>query len=240
MFQGAPLAGIFMVLAIFIAGLDWVAVGFNLRRVQWFAKPATMVFLLGSLCLVIFSHQSPGVVPLWQSPLAWFVLAAFFSLLGDIFLMLSAGLFLAGLGAFLVAHLAYIAGLNTSLPPLLPLGIGLAAMSGVVAAVMKRVQPGLANQTGGRRLAPAVLTYSLILSAMMLSAVLTLFRPEWDKPDAVLVAIGGILFLCSDTLLGWDRFVGPVRHGRLGVMVTYHLAQFALAGGALLHFAFMP
>lgn len=236
MFQAVPLAGGLMILAFFLAGLDWLAVGFNWRRVQWFAKPGTMVVLLGSLSLVISGSGAAQGKPLWQGPLTWFFLAALFSLLGDVFLMLSAGFFLAGLGAFMAAHLAYIAGLNTSLPPLAPLGVGLVLVGGLVAGVYSHLRAGLMSRPGGRRLAPAVLVYSLILGAMLLSAVLTLFRPEWEKPAAALAGIGGILFLSSDTLLGWDRFVRPVRNGRLWVMVTYHLAQFALAGGALMHF----
>ena len=38
-------------------------------------------------------------------------------------------------------------------------------------------------------------------------------------------AVGAVLFLVSDTLLAWNRFVRPVRFGDVGVHVTYHLAQ---------------
>ena len=31
-----------------------------------------------------------------------------------------------------------------------------------------------------------------------------------------------------DALLGWNRFVRPLAHGNLAVMVTYHLAQILL------------
>src|SRR5262249_23566690 len=44
----------------------------------------------------------------------------------------------------------------------------------------------------------------------------------------VVAATGGVLFLLSDLLLGWNRFVGPAGGGHLGVMVTYHAAQLAL------------
>jgi uncharacterized membrane protein YhhN len=37
--------------------------------------------------------------------------------------------------------------------------------------------------------------------------------------------VGAVLFLISDTLLAWNRFVRPVRFGSLGVHVTYHVAQ---------------
>jgi uncharacterized membrane protein YhhN len=41
-------------------------------------------------------------------------------------------------------------------------------------------------------------------------------------------AVGAVLFLVSDTLLAWNRFIGPVPRGSLPVHVTYHLAQILL------------
>ena len=35
----------------------------------------------------------------------------------------------------------------------------------------------------------------------------------------------GILFLASDSLIAWERFVRRVPQGPLAVIVTYHLAQ---------------
>jgi uncharacterized membrane protein YhhN len=70
----------------------------------------------------------------------------------------------------------------------------------------------------------------------MLLAVSTFFRYDWNTNAAALTGAGGILFFTSDLLLAFDRFVKPVRHGALIIMVTYHLAQIALVGGALLQF----
>ncbi len=42
---------------------------------------------------------------------------------------------------------------------------------------------------------------------------------------AIATAAGGILFLASDSLIAWERFVHRVPHGPLAVIVTYHLAQ---------------
>src|SRR2546429_181568 len=81
--------------------LDWLAVSRGIRALEYVAKPAT---LLSLLAYAAFGHASP-----------WLVAALVFSLLGDIFLLLPAGLFLARLGAFLVAHLAYIRAVAASL-----------------------------------------------------------------------------------------------------------------------------
>ena len=41
-------------------------------------------------------------------------------------------------------------------------------------------------------------------------------------------AAGAVMFLASDTLLAWNRFVRPVRYGPVGIHVTYHVAQILL------------
>ncbi|MDQ2727613.1 MAG: lysoplasmalogenase [Actinomycetota bacterium] len=44
----------------------------------------------------------------------------------------------------------------------------------------------------------------------------------------VLAGGAAVLFYASDATLAWDRFVGPLRRGRLAVIVTYHLGQAGL------------
>jgi hypothetical protein len=43
-----------------------------------------------------------------------------------------------------------------------------------------------------------------------------------------ITGVGGVLFLTSDALLGWGRFVGATLGGRVLVHVTYHLGQAGL------------
>lgn len=83
--------------------LDWWAVANQRKPVEWIAKPAALAFLL----LWAMLGEQAG----------WALLAALtFSLLGDVYLMLPANLFAAGLGAFLIGHLAYIALFDAPLP----------------------------------------------------------------------------------------------------------------------------
>ena len=44
-------------------------------------------------------------------------------------------------------------------------------------------------------------------------------------------AIGAVSFLCSDTLIARDRFVAHIPHGKVLIIVTYHLAQFLILIG---------
>ncbi|MFZ5819987.1 MAG: lysoplasmalogenase family protein, partial [Chloroflexota bacterium] len=59
------------------------------------------------------------------------------------------------------------------------------------------------------------------------TALLTLFRPEWKSAPALLVSAGAFLFYLSDIALAWNRFVSPIRHGRMLNIGLYHLGQIA-------------
>jgi uncharacterized membrane protein YhhN len=79
--------------------------------------------------------------------------------------------------------------------------------------------------------------YATFISLMLFSALMTLFRTDWLSSPAYLVSFGAVLFVASDIVLAWDKFVNPVRRGRLVVMMTYHLGQFALIAGAVGQFS---
>src|SRR5258708_28856065 len=92
---------------------DWCAVARDAKGLESVFKPAT---LLGVIAVTVVILQTPHDV--WQAQ--WFLVGFVFSLLGDIFLMLpSSRGFIFGLGAFLLAHLCYIVGLNPGAPPIL-------------------------------------------------------------------------------------------------------------------------
>ncbi len=44
-------------------------------------------------------------------------------------------------------------------------------------------------------------------------------------------ALGASLFAVSDWILGHERFVAPIRHGRVAVHVTYFVGQVLLVLG---------
>jgi len=209
-----------------IAVLDWAAISRNWVIVHAFAKQGVMI------ALIAWSWFSSD----WKGLLLWFGLALVFSLAGDIFL-LSSRLFLPGLVAFLLAHLAYLLGFNLNLPSI-PVIIGVVlGAAGLDALIYPPIRAGLSHKPESKNLAIPIMVYGFILSLMMLSAVATLFRSDWPNVwNAILMAAGGILFFVSDNILARDRFVHTIRNGQLQVMVTYHLAQMALITGALLHF----
>ena len=81
-----------------------------------------------------------------------------------------------------------------------------------------------------------MLIYTIVISVMLFSAMLTLLGDKWFSIHALTVCAGAALFFLSDAILAWNKFVSPIRYGRLMNMASYHLGQLLIALGAALHF----
>ena len=223
-----------ILLFLLVAALDWAAVARGWKRVEYAAKPAALAVLLGLLILV-GGFGSPALI--------CFGLGLSFSLVGDVLLMVSYvrpsnRWFLAGLVSFLLAHLAYIVGLITPLTGVsLFWVIGLGLILGLTASrLLRRILAGVEEKRLYRLAAPVGI-YGTVLTVMLLAALLTLYRPDWQKGAAALTGLGAILFYASDVVLAWDKFIAPLRKARLANIIPYHLGQLALVVGILLQFA---
>jgi uncharacterized membrane protein YhhN len=221
------------ILFFLVALTDWVAVAKGWKKTEYAAKPAAMLVLFGILA---------GYGGFSSVPLICFGLGIFFSLAGDIFLMISYyrfsnRWFIPGLFAFLLAHASYIAGLNIPLPDVSPIwSMGLAIVLALSAArLLRRIVAGI-RQKGLRRLALPVTSYGIVITLMVLAALLALSNPAWKASASGLVACGALLFYSSDILLAWNKFVKPVRRSRIANMLLYHLGQAALVAGVILQF----
>jgi uncharacterized membrane protein YhhN len=212
---------------VFIAILDWLAVAFGWYRAKYITKPLVMIVLIAWLSI------NGG----WQYPAIFFLVGAVFSLLGDVWLMLPGNYFLAGLVSFLLAHLVYIVGFSVETPVFTPLLILLTILTiGIAVFVTRKIRQGVFRKTGARRIRWSVTLYSIVITIMFLSALATIGKPGWEPANYLSVALGGLLFYLSDTMLAYDRFVTPIRYGRLFVRITYHIGQILLLTGAVNHF----
>jgi uncharacterized membrane protein YhhN len=114
--------------------------------------------------------------------------------------------------------------------------MGLAILLALTAArILRRVIAGV-RQKGLQRLVLPVGLYGTVITLMLLSALLTLYTPRWKSLASLLVASGALLFYSSDVLLAWNKFVTPIKNGRLANMILYHLGQFAMVTGVILQF----
>jgi uncharacterized membrane protein YhhN len=219
-------SGLAFAVALTLAMMEWLAVARHWRRLEFVFKPATLVaVIIAAWLLTRNSHDT------WMA--RFFLPGLILSLAGDIFLLLPGGrFFVLGLASFLLAHLCYTVGLNPTPPPgpALALVVPVAAIGLMLA---RGILSGLRGQ-GQMALAIPVALYGVVLSAMLISAWATLFRPEWTPLRQGMVIVGASLFFASDTMLAWNQFVEPLPSGRVRVMVTYHLAQMALAASIAL------
>jgi uncharacterized membrane protein YhhN len=204
------LAWLLLALAAGLAVTDWIAVAHSNHKLRWITKPGVMVLLIG----VAFTLRPAGA-----SQRDVFAGALFLSLIGDIYLLLQGERwFLAGLVAFLAAHLAYIDGFLFG-----GLDRGRLLYSALAVALVSLLLGGYVLRSmfrgADRRLVPAVSVYLLAISAMVALAAAT------GRPASV---AGAGLFYASDSLIAWNRFMRPFAWAPLAVIVTYHLGQAGL------------
>ena len=186
-----------------IAVLDWWAVATDRRDIERWAKPAVMVFLIAAAVLI--PAESDWIR--W-----WIVIGLAFGLVGDVLLFYDR--FIPGAAAFLVGHLAYVVALL--LVPQEPRGLLVGGVIVLLVAVFVGRQIVAGAWAKAQMLGAIGAAYMLVIGVVVVLAV---------GSTSLVVAIAALLFLTSDALLAWARFVGPAPGGRVTVMVTYQLAQ---------------
>jgi uncharacterized membrane protein YhhN len=214
-----------LIISLVFAILDWIAVERKIKKLEYIAKPMTMVALMA---WIVLSADVTG-------QMTWFMIGAILCLAGDIFLMIPRDMFIFGLIAFLSGHILYIFGFNSGSPVINWLGGFVIVIIAIfIAWLYPRLVKGL-EARGKSELKIPVLVYSLVISLMVFSAIMTWSRPDWTEAAALSASIGAILFYASDSILAWDRFVHPLEHGRLVNMMTYHLGQLGIILGAIIY-----
>ena len=204
------LAGVgLLAAALFLLGL-----AFDAPRSRLIAKP------IPALCLAAW------VAGRSRSPSArCFAVGLVLSAAGDALLEYGPAFFLGGLVAFLAAHLTYITGfLIDTRRPALARGAPL-----VVWAVLGY----LAMRDGLGPLAAPVIVYLTAVCAMMWRAAAGVGRDGPPRTHEWMALGGAVLFGVSDTLIGLDRFRGPLAAARVPIIILYWLGQLGIAAGAV-------
>jgi uncharacterized membrane protein YhhN len=175
----------------------------------WLAKPlASSLFIAAAL--------ANGAT---ASSYGWLVLAALaLSWLGDVLLIPHDDrVFRAGVGAFGLAHVAYLAAF--ALRGIDPLRAALAALAAAlaVAAAARWLRPHVPPD-----MKLAVNAYMAIISAMVVGAV------GASRADPRIL-VGALLFYASDLLVARQRFVAPSPWNPAVGLPLYYAAQLVLA-----------
>jgi alkenylglycerophosphocholine/alkenylglycerophosphoethanolamine hydrolase len=146
------------------------------------------------------------------------------SLIGDVSLEMGPELFLAGLGAFLLAHVAYVAAYVTvtRLPstrrgvPFAILGVGMGAF--------------LWPRLGG--LALPVMAYVAVICVMMWRSAALVGGGRLERREQWAALAGALMFGMSDALLAFKLFVRPVPGSSYVIMLLYWAGQLGIAFSA--------
>ena len=190
--------------ALLAIAADWEE---KRHRAFYALKPLTTILILAIALL------APAPSPEYQR----FIAAALvLSLLGDICLMFKGdGWFLGGLGSFFLAHFAFAAaflrGVGTPDPP------GWLAIVLVYAGVMLFV---LLPRAG--KLKVPVLIYCAVLAGMAFTA--SVRYTALHDARSFYAMLGALIFVVSDSALGFRQFVGKHRGAQALILSTYWTA----------------
>jgi len=215
-----------LILALIFASLEAFAVSKNLQRLEYFAKPAVMI------CLFLWLYASIGL----QGNTLWFGLGILFSMVGDVVLISSERLFLPGLFAFLLAHISYITGFRDEIVNVTAWSLILAVFIAINIGRLLRRIVGVMRIKGENRLVIPVILYGTVISVMLYAAMSTIFNPLWKTNASFFVSLGAFLFCASDAILAWNKFVSPIKNGRVLNIALYYLGQMGLIAGVISQF----
>ena len=193
-----------------ISLLDITGVVLNNSLLQLIFKPLIMPSLI--LLYYISSKRKNK----------WYIVAMFFSFLGDVLLLDKNNMFLYGIAAFLITQLLYVFIISKELPQShwktkLTASIPFLAFFIILIKVLK---PGL-----GEYLLPVVVYGAAISIFGMVSLWNYILRK--DKSSMTLL-LGAVLFILSDSMIALNKFYEARALYGLAIMATYILAQYLI------------
>lgn len=205
---------ILFILFIFISVINIISIKDSNILGQCLTKPLLMPVLL---LIYVFNTSVPNL---------FIVFALMFGFLGDIFLMKSDNIFIAGLLSFLIGHIFYIIALLTSISfsdihfkfyiLLLPyVFIGLIAYKKLLFYI--------------NDMKFQVFFYTIVILAMSFSSLIRIYT--FNGYQFWFPFIGSILFISSDTMLAFNKFKNKLNKTNIYVMITYISAQLLIVLG---------
>jgi uncharacterized membrane protein YhhN len=145
-------------------------------------------------------------------------------------------MFMYGLIAFLFAHLSYLVGFQNELMKLNGWSaILIVILFSSALRTIRRIVSSM-RAKGQTRLVYPVIFYSIVITMVLYAAMTTIINPEWKTSASLFVSVGAFLFYLSDVILAWNKFVTPVKNGRILNIAAYHLGQIGLIAGVIIQF----
>ena len=202
-----------LIVIIFIsAGLYVYGDFIKNRAIKYIFKPITTV-----LIIVLALLQQPD----GYSVYSYLIISGLvLSLIGDIYLMLPSDKFVHGLVSFLIAHIFYIVAFGWGFGPYFEI------IYLIPAAIYTLVFLWILLPKTGKMKLP-VLVYALVLMIFLWQATGRYYYLA--ETTALYTFAGAVLFVISDSILAYGRFVKNYKLSPLLIHITYWGAQVAIA-----------
>jgi len=192
----------------------------TLATYRYITKPA----IIGMLLVFFLKHSEV----LDKNIKNWTIAALIFSWAGDILLIFEEWhpeLFMFGLISFLIAHIFYmlifLKHRNTNKNPLGFIILLLVYASGLFYFL----------KNGLDEMLIPVIVYMLVILSMATAAFLR--QGNTSKRSYILVFLGAICFMISDSLLALNKFYNSFDYAHISIMFSYALAQYLIILGIL-------
>ena len=197
---------LFFVVAIF----DVIGIISNITWLQIVSKP---LIILTLFVLYYFSAEKRN---------NWYLLALFFSFLGDVFLLDKNGFFLLGIGSFLITQILFIKLIISQLRKVRVHHIIITLLPFVVyfTVLISTIKENLTEF-----FIPVVI-YGISISFFGMVSFLNYFINKSKR--SVVLLIGAVLFIASDSMIALNKFHEPRIIYPVAIMITYIFAQYLI------------
>lgn len=214
----SKLSNYFLVISTFYLLL----IVFGQVNIAWYFKPLLLPFLI----LVTYKSEL-------FSTKKWLLFALIFSWIGDVVLMFADKgelYFIFGLVGFLIAHILFIVLFikqksEGSYTKNWRFWLGFVIVLVYLGSMLSLLFPKLGD------LKIPVSVYAFTISVMLVMAIKGYF--SWQKPMNLLILIGALFFVISDSILAINKFYNPILNANFIIMFTYIVAQYCITAGIL-------
>ena len=198
------------ILFFVVAISDVIGIISNITWLQIVSKP---LIILTLIVLYYFSTEQRN---------KWYFLALFFSFLGDVFLLDKNGYFLLGIGSFLITQILFIKLIISQLTkvPVHHIIITLLPFAVYFTVLISTIKENLTEF-----LIPVVI-YGITISFFGMVSLLNYFINKSKR--SVVLLIGAVLFIASDSMIALNKFHEPKIIYPIAIMITYIFAQYLI------------
>ncbi len=173
-------------------------------------KPLTLIIII---CFALWGNERP-----YDVFKIFIIIALFFSLIGDLLLMLYREKFVFGIAAFLFTHifysLAFIQNTSLNLYLLIPFIL--------FAIVFYRI---LRDNLGKLKIPVRIYTIIIVLMGWLACNRYLFF----EDAQSFIVLTGGILFMLSDSILAVNKFKKEFKSAEVLILTSYFCSQILFA-----------